>query len=140
MKKHAVTGEEVPDESARVPLLSYQNTRPADWPHADFIVGNPPFIGTARMRDALGDGYTEAVRSMYPDVPESADFVMYWWHKAAALVREKSGPLRPHHHQQPPPDLQPPGSGAPFGRQAYRPMASVRDTHGTPCRRLSHRR
>jgi hypothetical protein len=87
MKKHPVTGEDVPDETARVPLRSYVNPRPADWPESDFIVGNPPFIGTARMRDALGDGYTEAVRATYPDVPESADFVMYWWHKAALLVR-----------------------------------------------------
>jgi len=54
VKKHPVTGEDVPDETARVPLLSYVNPRPADWPEADFIVGNPPFIGTARMRDALG--------------------------------------------------------------------------------------
>ena len=86
-KAHPVTGEEVPDETARVPLLAYENPRPAAWPEADFIVGNPPFIGTARMRDALGDGYTAAVRKTYPDVPESADFVMYWWHKAALLVR-----------------------------------------------------
>ncbi len=87
VKKHPVTGEDVPDETARIPLLSYVNLRPADWPDTDFIVGNPPFIGPARMRDALGDGYTEAVRATYPDVPESADFVMYWWHKAALLVR-----------------------------------------------------
>ena len=86
-KKHPVTGEDVPDETARVPLLSYVNPRPADWPPADFIVGNPPFIGTSRMRETLGDGYTEAVRTTYPAVPESADFVMYWWHKAALLVR-----------------------------------------------------
>ncbi len=40
------------------------------------------------MRDALGDGYAETLRRLYPEVPESADFVMYWWHKAARLVRE----------------------------------------------------
>ncbi|HRG56839.1 MAG TPA: hypothetical protein PLG56_12410, partial [Lacunisphaera sp.] len=34
----------------------------------------------------LGDGYAETLRSVYPDVPESADFVMYWWHKAAELA------------------------------------------------------
>ena len=87
VKKHPVTGEDVPDETARVPLLSYVNSRPAEWPQADFIVGNPPFIGTARMREALGDGYTEALRATYPGVPDSADFVMYWWHKTALLVR-----------------------------------------------------
>jgi hypothetical protein len=88
MKKHPVTGEDVPDETARVLALHYENPRPAEWPQADFIVGNPPFIGTARMRDALGDGYTEELRATYPDVAESADFVMYWWHKAALLVRD----------------------------------------------------
>jgi hypothetical protein len=39
------------------------------------------------MRDRLGDGYTETLRQVYPDVPETVDFVMYWWHKAAELVR-----------------------------------------------------
>ena len=35
------------------------------WPQADFIVGNPPFIGNKRMRDALGDGYVEALRGAW---------------------------------------------------------------------------
>ena len=48
-------------------------------PDADFIVGNPPFIGKGeRMREALGDGYAEALHSAYPEVPESGDFVMHW--------------------------------------------------------------
>ncbi len=63
---HPVTGEPVPDDAARVPVFHYPNPRPAAWPEADFIVGNPPFIGTARMRDALGDGYTEALRASVP--------------------------------------------------------------------------
>ena len=88
-KTDAVTGREVPDETKRVPLLTYANPRPATWPEADFIVGNPPFIGTALMRDDLGDGYAETLRAAYPDVPESANFVMYWWHKAAELVSKR---------------------------------------------------
>ncbi len=87
-KPHPVTGEAVPDESARTPVYDYTNPRPAEWPEADFMVGNPPFVGNKRMRDALGDGYTEALRKAYPDVPESADLVMYWWHKAAEIIRE----------------------------------------------------
>ena len=86
-KTDMVTGREVPDESKRVPLLTYANPKPAEWPDADFIVGNPPFIGTARMREDLGDGYAGTLRAAYPDVPESADFVLYWWHKAAELTR-----------------------------------------------------
>jgi hypothetical protein len=87
LKPHPVTGEPVPDETARVPLERYVNPRPAEWPEADFVVGNPPFIGAGNMRRALGDGYVEALRGTWPDVPESADFVMYWWNKAAELTR-----------------------------------------------------
>ncbi len=87
MKVDFVTGRNVPDETQRVPMLTYLNPRPAKWPIADYIVGNPPFIGTARMREDLGDGYAEILRKTYPSVPESADFVLYWWHKAAELTR-----------------------------------------------------
>ncbi|WP_242509992.1 class I SAM-dependent DNA methyltransferase [Hymenobacter persicinus] len=85
---HPATGQPVPDETARTPVLDYPNPRPAEWPEADFIVGNPPFVGPARMRDALGDGYTEALRKAYKGkVPDSADLVMYWWYNAAAAVQ-----------------------------------------------------
>ena len=84
-KPHPVTGKEVPDETARTVLFDYLNPRRAEWPQADYIVGNPPFIGASRMRDALGDGYTESLRKAWKgDVPESADLVMFWWSKAAA--------------------------------------------------------
>ncbi len=86
-RKHPITGQDVPDPEARVPVYTYTKPRPAPWPKADYIVGNPPFIGTSRMREALGDGYTEALRSVYPNVPDSADLVMYWWDKAAELTR-----------------------------------------------------
>ncbi len=87
----AATGQPIPDETARVAVQDYPDPRPTAWPEADFIVGNPPFIGASRMRDLLGDGYTEALRQAYAGrgVPESADFVMYWWHKAAQAVRDR---------------------------------------------------
>ena len=85
-KPHPVTGALVPDETAQVPQWNYINPRQAAWPQADFIVGNPPFIGASTMRAALGDGYVQALRSAWKEVPESADFVMYWWSRAAALV------------------------------------------------------
>ncbi len=86
-KIHPVTGNQVPDETAQVPIVELVEPRPASWPEADFIVGNPPFIGNKRMRDALGDGYVEALRASYPEVPDSVDFVLYWWHKSALAVR-----------------------------------------------------
>ena len=85
--KHPVTGEDVPDPQDQIPIYSYSNPRMAIWPEADYIVSNPPFIGNARMRELLGDGYTETLRQVYQDVPDTVDFVMYWWHKAADLVR-----------------------------------------------------
>ncbi len=86
MKPSPVTGEQIPDETARTPVFDYPDARPAEWPEATFIVGNPPFVGSFRMREALGDGYAEALRNAYPNVPESADFVMYWWYVASGKV------------------------------------------------------
>ncbi len=43
---HPVTGELVPDPSAKLPYYEYVNARPAEWPEADFIVGNPPYLGS----------------------------------------------------------------------------------------------
>jgi len=86
-KKHPVTGKEVPDETAQMEIVELLMPRHAEWPKVDYIVGNPPFLGNKRMRDTLGDGYSEALRRAYPDVPDSVDYVLYWWHKAARAVR-----------------------------------------------------
>lgn len=57
------------------------------WPAAEFIVGNPPFLGNTRMRQRLGDVYTEGVRGAYAGrVPGFADFVMYWFEKVRAEI------------------------------------------------------
>ncbi len=89
-KPHPVTGQEVPDETARTIVYDYLDPKPATWPEADFIVGNPPFIGDKAMRGALGDGYVDALRKAYKSiVPESADFVMFWWNKAAEIILSK---------------------------------------------------
>src|SRR5690606_38671110 len=44
-KKHPTTGEDVPDERAQVVVEKYVNPRRAEWPAADFVVGNPPYLG-----------------------------------------------------------------------------------------------
>ncbi|EIC19764.1 class I SAM-dependent DNA methyltransferase [Thiorhodovibrio frisius] len=89
VKASPITGEDIPDETQRLQVYRYLEPRRAEWPEADFIVGNPPFIGAASMRRALGDGYVDAVRKVYSGlVPDSADFVMYWWQIAAEKVRK----------------------------------------------------
>lgn len=85
--KHPVTGENRPDSTDQIPIYKFNNPRPAEWQEANYIVSNPPFIGNARMREVLGDGYAETLRQVYQNVPDTVDFVMYWWHKAAELVR-----------------------------------------------------
>ncbi|MCC6874244.1 MAG: class I SAM-dependent DNA methyltransferase [Sandaracinaceae bacterium] len=85
-KPDPVTGREVPDESAKVLVYAYPNARKAGWPTADFIVGNPPFVGTKRMRFFLGDGYVDALRSSYDQIEDNADYVMHWWDRAAQEV------------------------------------------------------
>ena len=88
MKLHPVTGKKVPDEDARVEVERYVAPKAAKWPKADFIVGNPPFIGGKDVRERLGGGYFDALFQT-TDVPESADFVMHWWDKAALAVRKE---------------------------------------------------
>lgn len=86
MKLHPVTGKPVPDETARVEVYRYVNPRAAKWPKADFIIGNPPFIGSKRMRSVLGDTYVDAVQRALPAIPDATDFVLRWWHLAAQVV------------------------------------------------------
>jgi hypothetical protein len=89
-KTHPVTGEQVPDETARVQELKYINPRKAEWPKADYIVGNPPFIGNFKMREALGDGYAQTLRTTYSNLASTIDFVMYWWEKAAEFTANQN--------------------------------------------------
>lgn len=84
---HPVTGKELPDTAAREPVFDYVSPKATAWPKADFIVGNPPFIGSKNLREDLGDGYVEALWTAYPKMPGSADLVMFWWEKAALAAQ-----------------------------------------------------
>jgi hypothetical protein len=85
-KPSPITGEPIPDDSARVPVERYVNPRKATWPEAEFVVGNPPFIGGWKIRGAISSGYVEALWATYPHIPQKADYVMYWWDLAAERV------------------------------------------------------
>ncbi len=65
-----------------------------EWPPADFIVGNPPFIGGKDIRARLGEGYAKALWTAHPHMNESADFVMYWWDQTAELLTRTGTMLR----------------------------------------------
>lgn len=58
-----------------------------EWPEAEFIIGNPPFLGSQRMRSELGDQYVETLRRLFDGrLPGNADLVCYWFEKARAQV------------------------------------------------------
>ncbi|MDQ3658924.1 MAG: class I SAM-dependent DNA methyltransferase, partial [Actinomycetota bacterium] len=58
-----------------------------EWPEADVIVGNPPFLGGKRLRTELEDGYVNALFVLYRDrVPREADLICYWFEKAREQI------------------------------------------------------
>ncbi|MBB5234500.1 class I SAM-dependent DNA methyltransferase [Deinococcus budaensis] len=67
-------------------LLTPEGTEAA-WPAAEFIVGNPPFLGDKFMRQRLGGEYTLALRGVYGDrLPAQSDLACYWPEKARAAI------------------------------------------------------
>ncbi|MCX7375416.1 MAG: class I SAM-dependent DNA methyltransferase [Alphaproteobacteria bacterium] len=88
------TGNAAPPPTPALPVTEYANPRRPKWPDAEFIVGNPPFIGSKFIRERLGDAYAEALWAAHPAMNDSADFVMYWWDHAALLLTAKKTRLR----------------------------------------------
>jgi type II restriction/modification system DNA methylase subunit YeeA len=71
-------------------LLDWSDpTRPqeAEWPAAEFIVGNPPFLGRKLLRGGLSDAYVDSLFDVFDGrVPREADLVTYWHDKARAMI------------------------------------------------------
>ncbi|TAY43872.1 class I SAM-dependent DNA methyltransferase [Rhizobium leguminosarum] len=86
-------GRPVSDQQSHE-VYAFPNVSRPDWPIADFIVGNPPFIGGKDIRGRLPGGYAEALWKANPRINPSADFVMYWWDRAAELLTQKGTRLR----------------------------------------------
>jgi len=87
--------------------------RPATWPEADFIIGNPPFLGSKLFRQyGLDEDYIQALYGAY-DLPKSSDLCCYWFEQARQAVAGAAA-FRPR--------------GEPDGAAAFRPR-------GTPARR-----
>ena len=58
-----------------------------EWPTAEFIVGNPPFLGHVPFRESLGDDYVGAVYTLYGNrIPNSSDLCCYWLEKARGQI------------------------------------------------------
>ena len=66
-------------------ILNADGTR-AEWPKADVVVGNPPFLGNKKMIRELGEDYTTKMRSAWPEVSGGSDLVCYWFAKSWAQM------------------------------------------------------
>ena len=63
----------------------------AEWPEADFIIGNPPFLGGNKVRQELGDTYIDELFAVYSErVPKFADLVCYWFEKARGQIANRN--------------------------------------------------
>ena len=68
-------------------LSDPDNPTEPEWPAAEFIVGNPPFLGHFPFRESLGDEYVDAVYALYGKrIPNSSDLCCYWFEKARAQI------------------------------------------------------
>jgi hypothetical protein len=89
-----LTWDGYPAAQATKGTETYPDPKRPTWPEADFIVGNPPFIGGKDLRARLGSAYAKALWAAHRHINESADFVMYWWDRAAEILTRKGTRLR----------------------------------------------
>jgi len=67
-------------------ILTPDNTEP-DWPAADVVIGNPPFLGDKLLKGGLGEDYVAQLFATYAGrVPGGADLVCYWFEKAGQQI------------------------------------------------------
>ena len=67
-------------------ILTPDNTEP-DWPEADVVIGNPPFLGGKLLITHLGEDYVSRMFRTYAGrVPAEADLVCYWFEKAGQQI------------------------------------------------------
>ena len=67
-------------------ILTPDNTEP-DWPDADVVIGNPPFLGSKLLIANLGEDYVSRMYATYAGrVPAEADLVCYWFDKAGQQI------------------------------------------------------
>lgn len=56
----------------------------------DAFIGNPPFMHGSWISSHFGDEYAQYIRLQSPEVRGKVDFVIFFLHRAATLVRERS--------------------------------------------------
>ncbi len=71
-------------------ILNPDGSEP-EWPAADVVIGNPPFLGGKLLRSTLGGAYVESLQRLYgARIHGEADLVCHWFDKAQRLVADGS--------------------------------------------------
>ena len=61
-----------------------------EWPTADVVIGNPPFLGARLQTWTLNEDYVSRLRRAYSGrVPGGADLVCYWFVKAGEQIEAR---------------------------------------------------
>ena len=67
------------------------NPTPAEWPEAEFIIGNPPFLGSNKMLNDLPDGYARKLQAAWTGrITGTADLCIYWHEQARFRIANAS--------------------------------------------------
>jgi SAM-dependent methyltransferase len=53
-----------------------------EWPKANAIIGNPPYLGSRYLAKEHGYDYARKVYEAFPEVPKMADYCVYWFRLA----------------------------------------------------------
>ena len=70
-------------------LSDADNPAETTWPAAEFIVGNPPFLGNKMMRRGVGDAIVDSIYAVYSNrLPRGSDLCCYWLEKARAQIAD----------------------------------------------------
>ena len=66
------------------------NPIPAEWPEAEFVVGNPPFLGGKLIRKAIGDEKIKRLHEVWhPLISGNSDLCTYWHEQARRQIANK---------------------------------------------------
>ncbi len=77
----------IKNTDAIIDLTDSENPKEPEWPEADVIVGNPPFLGSSSLRaSGLSDEYVASMRTIYA-LPGKADLCCYWFEKARRAIQ-----------------------------------------------------
>ena len=85
--------ENIRCQDAILDLSDPEHPKEPEWPEAEFIVGNPPFLGGKLLRNNLGDDYVDAMFHVWGErVPREADLCCYWFEKARRQIELEDAP------------------------------------------------